>query len=61
MRKRSSKPPDLTPEEIEMRKAAAAMLGSLGGKKGGVARAKSMSKERRSEIAKAAAKARWSK
>lgn len=36
-------------------------LGRLGGKKGGKARAESLSKEQRSEIAKNAAKARWKK
>lgn len=40
---------------------AAVALGKLGGKKGGPARAKALSKERRSEIAKAGAKARWGK
>lgn len=46
-------------EETEDKKAssAAAELGSRGGK----ARAKNMSAERRSEIAKKAAKKRWSK
>ncbi len=34
---------------------------SKGGKKGGKARAKSLTPEQRSEIAKQAAKARWSK
>ena len=34
-------------------------MGSRGGKKGGAARAKSLSPERRSEIAKKAAEARW--
>jgi hypothetical protein len=34
-------------------------LGSAGGKKGGKARAKRLSPERRSAIAKKAAKARW--
>jgi hypothetical protein len=43
------------------RKAMAAILGSRGGKKGGKARAENLSAERRSEIARAAAKARWSK
>ena len=38
---------------------AAVALGRLGGKKGGPARAKKLTKERRSEIAKKAAKARW--
>jgi len=40
---------------------AAVALGRLGGKKGGPARAKSLSKKRRSEIARKAAKARWKK
>jgi hypothetical protein len=43
----------------ELRRRAAAILGSLGGKKGGPARAKALTKTRRSEIAKKAAKARW--
>ena len=38
----------------------AVALGSLGGQKGGTARAESLSPERRSEIAKRAAEARWS-
>jgi hypothetical protein len=40
-------------------KSAAAALGRLGGLKGGKARAKVLSAKRRSEIAKAAAAARW--
>ena len=36
-------------------------LGRLGGLKGGRARAKKLSPEQRSEIAKKAARARWSK
>ena len=40
---------------------AAVALGRLGGKKGGVARAKKLSPERRSEIARKAAKARYAK
>lgn len=40
---------------------AAVELGRLGGKKGGPARAKKLSKKRRSEIARRAAKARWKK
>ncbi len=40
---------------------AAVTLGRLGGLKGGKARAESLSKKRRSEIAKKAAKTRWSK
>jgi hypothetical protein len=38
---------------------AAVALGRLGGLKGGTARAKSLSPEERSTIAKRAAKARW--
>ena len=38
---------------------AAVALGRLGGLKGGKARAKSLSANKRSEIAKKAAKARW--
>ena len=38
---------------------AAVALGRLGGLKGGVARAASLSKKKRSEIAKKAATARW--
>jgi hypothetical protein len=40
---------------------AAVALGRLGGKKGGIARAKTLSKRRRSEIAKHAAETRWQK
>lgn len=39
--------------------AAAVALGSLGGKKGGKARALALSPERRSEIARHAAAKRW--
>jgi hypothetical protein len=75
MPKRSSKPPDdpneaafdavarLTgqkrPTDHELRSQAAAILGSMGGRKGGPARAKALTKARRSAIAKNAAKARW--
>jgi hypothetical protein len=38
---------------------AAVALGRLGGKKGGTARAKALTPERRSEIAKKAAAKRW--
>lgn len=41
--------------------AAAAALGRMGGAKGGAARAASLSKAKRAEIAKKAAKARWGK
>jgi hypothetical protein len=40
---------------------AAVELGRLGGLKGGNARAKCLSPERRSEIARKAAQARWEK
>lgn len=40
---------------------AAVALGRLGGKKGGKARAAKLSAERRVEIARKAAQARWSK
>src|ERR1700677_1765643 len=39
--------------------SAAALLGRLGGLKGGKARANALSKKRRSEIARIAAEARW--
>ena len=40
---------------------AAVELGRLGGKKGGKARAESLTPEQRSDIAKKAAQKRWSK
>jgi len=40
-------------------KAAASMLGRLGGLKGGKARAESLTAKKRSDIAKKAAAARW--
>lgn len=40
---------------------AAVLLGRLGGLKGGKARAKKLSAEKRKEIAKRAANARWQK
>jgi hypothetical protein len=48
--------PRITPP---VKNPAAVALGKLGGLKGGKARAKALSKERRSEIAKKAAEARW--
>jgi hypothetical protein len=70
MAKRSKKPADLnrlaaaivgdatgeTPQEPESQQAKA---GRSGGVKGGKARAKRLSSARRSEIARAAARARW--
>lgn len=46
------------PTKDEIRRVMSA-LGKIGGPKGGAARAESLSKKRRSEIAKAAASARW--
>lgn len=48
------------PEESDKNPAAVA-LGRLGGLKGGAARAKKLTAEERSEIAKKAASARWKK
>jgi hypothetical protein len=45
----------------EKKNPAAVALGRLGGLKGGAARAKSLSKARRAEIAKKAAQTRWKK
>lgn len=53
---------DLTTEQPTKEKNPAAVaLGRLGGLKGGKARAKKLSPERRKEIAKIAAQARWGK
>ena len=52
-------PPDTKAEDG--RNPAAVALGRLGGMKGGKARAASLSKRKRVEIARAAAKARWGK
>ena len=45
----------------ETKNPAAVALGKLGGKKGGKARANSLTPERRAEIAKKAAAKRWEK
>ena len=45
----------------EGKNPAAVELGRLGGLKGGKARANKLSKKRRSEIARKAARARWAK
>ena len=45
----------------ELRKLAGAILGSKGGQKGGKARAKTLTPEQRSDIARTAAEARWKK
>ena len=49
------------PPESEGKNPAAVALGRLGGKRGGPARAKKLDSETRSEIARKAARARWSK
>ena len=46
---------------IDGKNPAAVLLGRIGGLKGGKARAAKLSSERRSEIARNAAKARWAK
>ena len=51
---------EFTPGDFEGKNPAAVMLGRLGGKKGGKARAEKLSSERRREIARHAAQARWS-
>lgn len=58
------KPESATPKEDERppeKNAAAVALGRLGGKKGGPARAKKLTPDERSEIARLAAVARWRK
>ena len=47
--------------ETEGKNLAAVVLGRLGGKKGGKARAKKLTPEQRSDIARRAAQARWGK
>jgi hypothetical protein len=70
MPKRSSKPTDVnqlaasivqdaTKEDPPEKNPAAVALGRLGGLKGGKARAEKLSAERRKQIARLAAKARW--
>lgn len=49
------------PAKLNGKNPAAVLLGRLGGLKGGKARADSLSRERRREIAKLAAAKRWSK
>jgi hypothetical protein len=54
------KAPEAEPTPEELAHQAAVALGRLGGLKGGKARAAALSKKKRAEIAKKAAKARWS-
>jgi hypothetical protein len=55
------KPPEELQTLAKEKNPAAVALGRLGGLKGGPARAKTLKPKRRKEIAKEAAKARWSK
>lgn len=48
-------------DKVHKKNPAAVALGRLGGKKGGPARAKKLTKKKRSEIARKAARARWGK
>lgn len=75
MVKRPSKQPEPPEDEVEaahdavriltgqtdddLRSQAASLLGKLGGRKGGLERAKRLTKKRRAEIARQGAKARW--
>jgi hypothetical protein len=54
-------PTEPTKESTHKKNAAAVALGKLGGRKGGLARAKKLSPEQRKAIAEKAARARWSK
>lgn len=54
-------PNDVTPAPPPAKNPAAVALGKLGASKGGKARAEKLSKNRRSQIAKQAAAARWAK
>jgi len=47
--------------ELEGKNLAAVVLGRLGGRKGGKARARKLTPEQRSEIARKAAQVRWGK
>jgi len=51
----------LTSKAAPEKNPAAVALGKLGGRKGGMARAASLSPAKRKAIAKKAAKARWNK
>jgi len=51
--------PDSWLSEFEGKNPAAVLLGRLGGKKGGKARAEKLSAEQRKAIAQKAARARW--
>jgi hypothetical protein len=59
VRQSTGQEPIQGPPEEPPKNAAAVELGRLGGLKGGKARAAKLSKRKRQEIAKKAAKARW--
>jgi hypothetical protein len=52
-------PPGMMPQTDDGKNAAAVALGRLGGLKGGRARAESLSKKARADIARKAANKRW--
>lgn len=52
---------DVAPVEQHEKNPAAVAMGRLGGKKGGTARAASLTQEQRTAIAKKAAQTRWQK
>jgi len=54
------KPTKQAPPLSEQMRGYLSALGSMGGKKGGLARAKNLTPARRREIARKAAQARWS-
>jgi hypothetical protein len=59
-RRKQSRRAEETPiAQVVGKNPAAVALGRLGGLKGGPARARKLTKEQRSEIAKKAAQARW--
>lgn len=49
------------PEQLELPEASTVTRARKGGRKGGAARAKALTREQRSEIARVAALARWKK
>lgn len=57
----TDQPTEESPPEDSGKNPHAVALGKLGGKKGGPARAAKLTPERRKEIARKAAKARWAK
>ena len=54
-------PPEEPTKDSPKKNPSAVALGRLGGLKGGPARAKKLTEQQRKEIARKAAKARWSK